>query len=93
MHEGSGGARGDGRSIVGPGDSIRNPSGVLNGTIMHMSTELRAKELDLGQTTASKEDLQWQNSKLVKKLVGKHDLFTITRLHTLSSNLEYLRRC
>jgi hypothetical protein len=32
--------------------------GVMNGTIMHMSTELRAKELGLEQTTTAKEDLQ-----------------------------------
>jgi hypothetical protein len=30
---------------------------VLNGTIMHMSTELRAKELGLEWTTTTKEDL------------------------------------
>jgi hypothetical protein len=37
---------------------------------MDHSIELHAKELCLERTTATKEDLQWQNSRLVKKREG-----------------------
>jgi hypothetical protein len=63
---------------------------ILNGTIMHTSTELHAKELGLERTTGAKVDFQRQNSKLVKKLKGNQELFSITLPHILSVNQRTL---
>jgi hypothetical protein len=54
--------------------------GVLNSTIMDVSTELHARSLSLERTSTAMDDFQRQTATLTRKLEGKNDYSPAARL-------------